>query len=84
MRDRRTNPGKPKAMIIGLGLDGDDGHVRMTKGDNFQLLGGSEETHEKMAETAIKLNEKLDERGKRLEEISKEEFTDILRDAADC
>jgi hypothetical protein len=36
-----------------------------------------------MTETAIKFNEKLAARGKRIEEISKDEFTDILRDAAD-
>ena len=31
--------------ILGLGLDGEDGHLRMTKGANFRLIGGSEETH---------------------------------------
>jgi len=83
MRNGRKNPEKPKAALLGLGLDNSDGHVRMTKGDNFQLVGGSAETHERMTETAIKFNEKLDDRGKRIEEISKEEFVDILRDAAD-
>ena len=28
--------------ILGLGLDGEDGHLRMTKGANFRLIGGSE------------------------------------------
>ena len=74
---------RPKAQIFGLGLDNKDGHTRVTKGDNFYLLGGSEETHEKMTETAIKVNEKLDERGKALEDMTKEEFTDILREASD-
>lgn len=67
-----------RAILIGVGLDGADGHKRLTKGDNFVLTGGSEETHERMTETAIKINEKLDARGKRLEEISREEFTDIV------
>jgi hypothetical protein len=50
----------------------------LTKGDNFCLVGGSEETHEKMEETAIKVNEKLARRGKKLADVSREEFTEIL------
>ena len=73
---------KGKAMLIGLGLDSDDGHTRITKGDNFHLVGGSEETHDRMTETVIKVNEKLDAKGKALEELSKDEFSDILRDAS--
>ena len=67
---------KRKAMMLGVGLDS-DGHKRVTNGDNFALVGGSEETHERMTETAIKINEKLKERGKQLEQVSHEEFDDI-------
>ena len=70
-------------MLFGVGLDSDDGHTRVTKGENFRLVGGSEETHERMTETAIKVNERLDAKGKVLEEVSKDEFTDILREAGD-
>ena len=34
-------------MLLGLGFDNKDGHKRYTKGDDFVLMGGSEETHEK-------------------------------------
>ena len=74
---------QPKAQILGLGLDNKDGHTRVTKGENFYLMGGSEETHDKMTETAVKVNEKLDAKGKALEEVTKEEFTDLLREASD-
>jgi len=67
--------------MMGIGLDNKDGHKRVTKGDNFYLVGGSEETHEHMVETAVKVNEKLAKKGKQLAEISKEEFTDIVREA---
>ena len=30
------------ALLVGLGLDNQDGHKRITKGDNFYLVGGSE------------------------------------------
>jgi len=66
-----------KAIVLGLGLDGRDGHVRITRGRNFHLLGGSEDTHSTMQEKAIKFNERLKERGKELEEISRTEFEDI-------
>jgi hypothetical protein len=80
---RRNTGDQPKATMIGLGLDNKDGHKRITKGDNFFLVGGSEETHERMAETAIKVNEKLDKKGKRLEDLSKNEFIDIVSEASD-
>ena len=68
--------GRKKAMLLGLGLDS-DGHKRLTKGSNFVLMGGTEETHEVMTEKAIKINEKLKSRGKELEEVSEEEFDEI-------
>jgi hypothetical protein len=68
-----------KAVMLGVGLDS-DGHKRVTKGDNFLLAGGSKETHEAMTEKAIKINEKLSARGKRLENVSREEFEDIAHE----
>jgi len=79
-RERRSNE---KALMMGIGLDNEDGHKRMTRGDNFFLVGGSEETHEKMTETAIKVNEKLQAKGKRLEEVSPQEFSDLISEARD-
>ena len=68
-----------KSVMLGVGLDS-DGHKRITKGENFALVGGTEETHEQMNETAVKINEKIASRGKRLEEVSHEEFDDIAHD----
>jgi hypothetical protein len=69
---------KKAAIIVGLGLDS-DGHKRLTTGPNFALLGGSQDTHEAMTEKALKINEKLAAKGKRLEEISHEEFDEIAQ-----
>ncbi|MDD5439318.1 MAG: hypothetical protein PHS37_03935 [Candidatus Omnitrophica bacterium] len=66
-----------KRLLLGLGFDSNDGHVRITKGKNFRLYGGSEGTHDLMQEKAVKLNEYLDKRGKTLDEIKIEEFYDI-------
>ena len=67
---------KKAAIMLGLGLDS-DGHKRVTTGPNFALLGGTHDTHEAMTEKAIKINEKLAAKGKRLEDVSREEFDDI-------
>ena len=67
---------KKAAIMLGVGLDS-DGHKRVTTGPNFALLGGSHDTHEAMTEKAIKINEKLAAKGKRLEDVSREEFDDI-------
>jgi len=74
-------PKKTNAGLLGLGLDNDDGHVRITRGENFRLLGGSETTHESMQEKCLKFNEKLQDRGKRLDDLERKEFLDL---AADC
>ena len=70
---------KVKAVMLGVGLD-TDGHKRMTTGPNFALVGGTEQTHDEMTEKAIKINEKLKERGKQLEEVSHQEFDDIAHE----
>lgn len=65
--------------MLGVGLDS-DGHRRITTGENFALVGGTEQTHEAMTEKVIKINEKLKSRGKQLETISSREFDDIAEE----
>ena len=66
-----------RALLMGLGFDCADEQKRITAGKNFLLAGGSKETHELMQEKAIKFNEELDRRKKRIEDIDKEEFHEI-------
>ena len=68
-----------RALLLGLGFDCRDGHLRISRGDNFHLYGGSENTHNFMLEKAIKFNEQLDKKGKNLNEISSQEFSDIAQ-----
>jgi hypothetical protein len=72
----KTRRKAKRALLLGLGLDS-DGHKRVTTGPNFALVGGSKETHEVLVEKAIKINEKLTDKGKTLESVSHEEFEDI-------
>lgn len=68
---------KTDAHLLGLAFEKTDGHRRITRGDNFTIIGGTQETHEKMQEKAVKFNEQLDKHGKQLGELSKNEFMDI-------
>jgi hypothetical protein len=77
---KRSNRIGKKSALLGLAFDTEDGHRRITRGDNFLLCGGSEETHGVMQETAIKVNEQLADRGKRLEDVSARELGDIFRE----
>ena len=69
------------AGLLGLAFDAEDGHKRITRGNNFLLAGGSEETHGLMRDTILKVNEELDARGLDLADVSAEELRDILNDA---
>lgn len=71
---------KSKAMLLGMGLD-DDGEVRVTRSDNFFLVGGSHDTHECMQDKCIKFNEIIGSRGKQIEDLEKQELMDV---AAEC
>ena len=73
---------KKVSFLLGVGLDGDDGHRRVTRGRDFVLVGGSKDTHEELQERAIKLNEELDRRGIRLADVSsREEMRDVAERA---
>jgi hypothetical protein len=64
--------------LLGLGLDHQDGHKRITTGDKFTLVGGSAESHERMTETVVKTFEELKSRGKSLEGVEPRELAEIL------
>jgi hypothetical protein len=73
---------RPEAALFGVGLDNDDGHKRITTGDQFAILGGSEETHGRMTETVVKTFEELKSRGKHLHQIEPLELAEILHKSA--
>lgn len=66
------------AALLGLGLDNDDGHKRITTGEKFAIVGGSAETHERMTETVVKTFEELKHRGKPLERVAPRELAEII------
>jgi hypothetical protein len=67
--------------LLGVGLDNDDGHRRVTRSESFLLVGGSADTHDRMQETAIRFEEALERRGKTLGEAEVAEVVDLLHEA---
>lgn len=75
---KRKKKTTPRAALLGVGLDNDDGHRRITTGEQFAIVGGSEETHGRMTETVVKTFEELKTRGKHLHQVEPTELADIL------
>ncbi len=61
--------------LMGLGLDS-DGHARVTRGDDFLLLGGSEATHETMQEHVERFHDTLEKMGTDLQNASEDQMLD--------
>jgi hypothetical protein len=81
--DKKQNNDKQVLGFVGVGLDNQDGHQRLTRAEHFLLVGGSEETHGRMQEVSIRFNESLEQRGKRLQDASVQEVVDLMRRAMD-
>ncbi len=80
----QSKPKKKKdAALLGVGFDNQDEETRLTKGDNYLLVGGSKQTHEIMQETAVRVNEQLEKKGKRLEDLEPNEFRDVMAEAVE-
>lgn len=71
------------AVLLGLAFDAEDGHTRLTRGKNVLLVGGSQETHALLQQTAIKINERLERSGRRLEDVSLSQLRDICREVSE-
>ena len=79
MADRRL-PSRPIRLLLGIGLDS-DGHVRATKGDDFFLLGGTEETHGRMQEHVEKFQATLGKMGTDLQRASNEQVREAAHES---
>ena len=79
--EKRAKPRRRRRVVVegllGVGLDGTDGHVRITKGEHVVLFGGSHETHEKMQEFTIRLDERMKAKGKTFGNVTPRELRDL-------
>ena len=64
--------------LVGIALDNTDGHKRLTRSESFSVVGGSQETHERMAHMLIKTMEDIRRTGKDLSSLEPEEINTLL------
>jgi hypothetical protein len=78
-KNRKKKKPEPEVVgFVGVGLDNQDEHQRITRSETFFLVGGSEETHERMQDTAIRFEDELKTRGKTIRETSPNEVVEIF------
>ena len=73
--------GKQKKIIrlLGVGFDAEDGHVRITKGEKYDVFMGSDESHEYIQKLIQKIEAELEKRGLSLDDLTPEEFGEFVQ-----
>ena len=80
MADRRTSD--DFRLLMGLGLDRDpEGHARITKGDDFLLMGGSGETHKAMQDQVERFQHSLKKLGTSFQHATEVEMLEAMERA---
>ena len=65
--------------LLGVGFDAEDGHIRITKGENYDVLMGSAESHEYIEELIRKIEDELRLRELSLDNLTPEEFAEFIK-----
>jgi hypothetical protein len=74
-----TENHKKIVRLLGVGFDAEDGHIRITKGENYDVLMGSDESHEYIQQLIRKIENELRIRRMRLDELTPEEFEELIK-----
>jgi hypothetical protein len=72
--------GKRKKIIrlLGVGFDTQDGHIRITKGEKYDVFMGSDESHDFIRNLIQDIEEAIQKRGLSLDDLTPEEFTELV------
>jgi hypothetical protein len=77
--DRRQDENHCRSYLLGIGLDGKSDQYRVTRSEDFQILGGSERTHRRMQERIIHLQEELAREDRTIANLMPDELEDVSR-----
>ncbi len=66
--------------LLGVGFDGEAGHIRITQADEYHVLMGSGETHEALQKICRRIDEAVSASGRRLSDYSPEEFMELVQE----
>ena len=64
--------------LLGVGFDAEDGHIRISQGERYDVLLGSDESHEYMRNLIQEIESTLDKQGKRLDEVTPGEVAELI------
>jgi hypothetical protein len=64
--------------LLGVGFDTEDGHIRITTTEQYQVIMGSGETHNMLKKICFQLDETIKKTGRPLYDYSPEEFMEIV------
>ncbi len=64
--------------LLGVGFDTEDGHVRITNAEKYDVLLGSEQSHEYIQQLIQKIEDELEAQGKSLDDFSPAEFSEFV------
>lgn len=64
--------------LLGVGFDHQDGHVRITQGDRYQVLMGSEASHSELQKLCSQIEQAVRESGRELDDYTAEEFVELI------
>ena len=65
--------------LLGVGFDAEDGHVRITQGENYDVLMGSDQSHEYIQQLLQKIEDGLNKKGIGLDDLSPEQLGELVQ-----
>jgi hypothetical protein len=65
--------------LLGVGFDHEDGQIRITQADDYQVLMGSGETHTELQKICRRIEESIQASGRKLSDFSPEEFMEMVQ-----
>jgi hypothetical protein len=68
------------AGLLGVGFDTEDGQIRITQADQFQVMMGSGETHAELQKICCRIEETIKASGRSLSDYSPEEFMELVQE----
>ncbi len=77
MADRTPDSSR---LLMGFGFDNDE-HTRITKGEDFMLMGGSEQTHGGMVDGVLRFQDTLRKMGTDLQRASHDQVLEAAHEA---
>ena len=75
-------PEKKKKIIrlLGVGYDEEYWHIRITNTENFDVMMGSEESHEHIQNLLLKIERELQAKNLSLDDLSPNQFLKFIKD----